>query len=88
MKVIYTWKIPGVIFVDIELSYELNGERVVLNLPLQVEAYELFVGWMKPKSGQQYILHFLITVVVSISHFSKTLKTKKSWKRGTLSGTS
>lgn len=69
MKTIYTWKIPWVVFVDVELSYELNGERIVLNLPLQVEAYKLFVCGMKPKSGQQYFFHFLISIVTSLSHF-------------------
>lgn len=28
-----TWKIPWVIFVDVELSDELNGEWAMLNLP-------------------------------------------------------
>lgn len=28
-----TWKIPWVIFVDVELCNELNGEWAMLNLP-------------------------------------------------------
>lgn len=61
-----TWKIPGIIFIDIQLLDELDGERLLLNLPLQVKPNQLLISGMKSKPGKHDFLQFIS--IISLLH--------------------
>ena len=53
-----TWKIPGVVLVDVDLLDDVNTEALLLHLPRKVEAQELLVRRMEPEPRKHQIIIF------------------------------
>jgi hypothetical protein len=51
-----TWEIPWIILVDVQLPDELYGQRFLLNLSLEIEADELFICRMEPKTRKKDLI--------------------------------
>lgn len=47
---IFTCKVPRLAFVDINLGYGVESERLSTDLPLQIVNDELFVGRVEPEA--------------------------------------
>jgi hypothetical protein len=75
-----TWKIPGIVFVDIDLLDEFNSDGFLLNLPVKIKPNELFISWMKPKSWQYCIFTQFLTCTTTTHHrlFSLTTHDHRS----------
>lgn len=58
-----TWKIPGFIFVYINLLNELNGQRPLLNLSLEVKPNKLLIGRMESKTRHHHIIK-LVNIIL------------------------
>jgi hypothetical protein len=51
-----TWQIPRIKLVDVQLPDELNGDRLLLDLLLEVETNQLFIGWMESEPGKEDLI--------------------------------
>jgi hypothetical protein len=54
-----TWEIPWIILVDVQLPNELNGHRFLLNLSLEIKAYELFICRMEPETWKKNLIRLV-----------------------------
>jgi hypothetical protein len=59
-----TWKIPGVMLVDVDLPDDVNSETLLLYFPLQIEPHELQVGWMEPEAREHQVILFVFLLLV------------------------
>lgn len=64
-----TWKIPGIIFINVDLLNQFNGEKPLLNLSLEVKPNKLLISWMEAKTRQHHIINF-IHLIILLSHTS------------------
>ena len=44
-----TWQIPWIKLVDVQLPDKLNGDRLLLDLLVEVETNQLFIGRVEPE---------------------------------------
>lgn len=69
-----TWEIPRIIFVDVQLPDELNGDRLLLDLLLEVEADQFFIGRVKPEPGHEDLIWPVHVDIISGLHENKEMK--------------
>lgn len=62
-----TWKIPWIEFIDVELLDELDRERALLDLPLEIKPNKLLICWVKTKPWQH---HFIYFILISCTHIT------------------
>ena len=72
VKVIHTWKIPWIMFVDINLFDEIKTDWFLLNLPAKIKRHKFFVCWMESKSWQW---NFILLTTTLLTHHHLLLHT-------------
>lgn len=66
-KRIHTWKIPWIVFVDINLFDELNTEWFLVNLSSKIEPNKFFISWVEAKPRKRNFFFIIIQSWRSIS---------------------
>lgn len=64
-----TWKIPWIELIDVELLYELDRERALLDLSLEVKTNKLLICRVKTKPWQH---HFIYFILICCTHITAT----------------
>ena len=67
MNIEHTWKIPWIIFVDVNMFDELKTNGFILHLPPEVKPHKFFISGMKA-IPRKIVCIVLLTVITWITH--------------------